>query len=164
MPLPPHAAACRATEDVRWDKMDMSYLQRDNYARMFAAELAGATPLESVGALGAAQCCLFLLAAPAAACLCSWPAAALAAVALSVHVRGTPGAVEQAHPDTLLTHFIYWPPHADEVPKVAPGRDYVLRYTSQQHYEKITGRLRMLREWRVSMQGSMGGSGSAAAS
>jgi alpha-1,3-mannosyl-glycoprotein beta-1,2-N-acetylglucosaminyltransferase len=36
-------------EDVRWNKVDMSYLQRDNYARMFAAELAAATQLEGVG-------------------------------------------------------------------------------------------------------------------
>ena len=35
------------------------------------------------------------------------------------------------------------------MPKAAPGRDYVLRFTSQQHYEQLTGRLRMLREWRV---------------
>jgi len=44
-------------ENIRWDKMDMSYLQRDNYARMFAAELAAASPLESVGAFF----CLLLL-------------------------------------------------------------------------------------------------------
>ncbi|KAL4439675.1 hypothetical protein ABPG75_002676 [Micractinium tetrahymenae] len=36
----------------------------------------------------------------------------------------------------------------DEAQGAEPGRDYVLRYSSQQHYEKITGRLRMLREWR----------------
>lgn len=36
----------------------------------------------------------------------------------------------------------------EEAQGAEPGRDYVLRYSSQQHYEKITGRLRMLREWR----------------
>ncbi|KAI3434434.1 hypothetical protein D9Q98_002511 [Chlorella vulgaris] len=36
----------------------------------------------------------------------------------------------------------------EEVPNAAPGRDYVLRYSSQQHYESLTGKLRMLREWR----------------
>lgn len=44
-PMPPLYA-----ENIQWDKTDMSYLQRDNYARMFAAELAAASPLESVGA------------------------------------------------------------------------------------------------------------------
>ncbi|KAL4450561.1 hypothetical protein ABPG77_000917 [Micractinium sp. CCAP 211/92] len=36
----------------------------------------------------------------------------------------------------------------DEAQGAEPGRDYILRFSSQQHYEKITGRLRMLREWR----------------
>ena len=46
------------------------------------------------------------------------------------------------------------PCHAEEAQGAEPGRDYVLRYSSQQHYEKITGRLRMLREWRVRCRGS----------
>ena len=160
MPLPPRAAACRPTEDVRWDKMDMSYLQRDNYARMFAAELAGATPLESVGALGIAQCCLLL---PAAACCHLYVQVAGCCAGCSDIKRACEGYGSKLLQANFSCVPFYWPTHADEVPKVAPGRDYVLRYTSQQHYEKITGRLRMLREWRVSMQGSMGGSRSAAA-
>ena len=41
------------------------------------------------------------------------------------------------------------PSSADSVAAALPGRDYVLRYDSQQAYETITGKLRMLREWRV---------------
>ncbi|EFN51809.1 hypothetical protein CHLNCDRAFT_8691, partial [Chlorella variabilis] len=36
----------------------------------------------------------------------------------------------------------------DEMATAVPGRDYVLRYDSQQAYEALTGKLRMLREWR----------------
>lgn len=35
------------------------------------------------------------------------------------------------------------------MPASPPDRDYVLRYSSQQHYEKLGARLRMLKEWRV---------------
>ena len=38
---------------------------------------------------------------------------------------------------------------ADGIAAAQPGRDYVLRYDSQHAYETLTGKLRMLREWRV---------------
>jgi hypothetical protein len=41
------------------------------------------------------------------------------------------------------------PLSADGVAAAQPGHDYVLRYDSQHTYETLTGKLRMLREWRV---------------
>ena len=69
----------RCAEDVRWDKVDMSYLQRDNYARLFAAELAAAAPLESVGASCIHCSCMLLLPAR--------------------HAFGLTGVVTASHPD-----------------------------------------------------------------
>lgn len=49
-PLPPLAIP----EDVPWGQMDLSYLERDAYQRLFETELAAAEELRSVGAQKAA--------------------------------------------------------------------------------------------------------------
>ena len=47
-------------EDVRWDRINLGYLQQEPYARLFAAELAAAAPLASVGAPRCCCCRVFV--------------------------------------------------------------------------------------------------------
>lgn len=93
------------------------------YQQLFESELLAAEELTSIG--------------EGALALIAWPA------------RGADPAATFVWSSLQPVVSLVFPSFPDNVAAAQPGRDYVLRYNSQQAYETITGKLRMLREWRV---------------
>ena len=100
--------------------MDLGFLEQAQYQQRFEAELAAAQPLRGLGE----------------------GRQPVGRLAVGPWLKS---------PVASFSHALLLPPPpcADEMATAVPGRDYVLRYDSQQAYEALTGKLRMLREWRV---------------